>query len=246
MEMSEGPAPRLRTGRIRLPLPNLLRRRINVTHVVVLLFAVALAGTEPPSPAHVRNFGQVDKTLYRGAEPSALGLQELGAAGVKIIVDLRESGQATIRERQQAEQLGMKYVNVPFPPFSAPANEQVRTVLQLLLNHGSQPLFLHCRRGKDRTGTMIACYRVQHDGWTNIRALAEANEYGMSRAEREMRSFVRHFSPLSQSALFPGVRFGLSLSDLTRKPYRLSYVNAHPIFFQAGKHNLHVLMEEIT
>lgn len=97
----------------------------------------------------------------------------------------------------------MQYVNVPFPPFSAPDKEQVRTVLQLLLNHGTQPLFLHCRRGKDRTGTMVACYRVQHDGWTNAKALAEANEYGMSRAERGMRSFVLHFSPLSGSALFP-------------------------------------------
>ena len=29
------------------------------------------------------------------------------------------------------------------------------------------PIFVHCRRGKDRTGTVIACYRIQHDGWAN-------------------------------------------------------------------------------
>jgi hypothetical protein len=44
---------------------------------------------------------------------------------------------------------------------------------------------------------VIACYRIQHDGWGNDRALEEAKEYGMSFVERGMRSFILHFSSAS-------------------------------------------------
>jgi protein tyrosine/serine phosphatase len=122
-------------------------------------------------------------------------LAELQSAGVTFIVDLREPSHATKFEKEQAEKLGMKYLNVPFPPLSAPSPDQVRTVLGLLLENPSQTVFVHCRRGKDRTGTLIACYRIQHDGWNNDRALAEARQFGMSPAERGMRAFILHFTP---------------------------------------------------
>ncbi|MBV9294436.1 MAG: dual specificity protein phosphatase family protein, partial [Acidobacteriaceae bacterium] len=71
-----------------------------------------------------------------------------------------------------------------------------RRVLSLLLQNDSQPVFVHCRRGKDRTGTVVACYRIQHDRWKNEDAFDEAKKYGMSFAERGMRAYILHFSPL--------------------------------------------------
>jgi tyrosine-protein phosphatase SIW14 len=130
--------------------------------------------------------------LYRGAVPSNTALEELRAQGVRLVVDLRENGRDTLRERKEATDLGMHYVSLPLSPWSAPTPDQVRTVLSLL---GNQPIFIHCWRGKDRTGTIVACYRIQHDGWSNTRALEEANHYGMSHMERSMRSFILHFSP---------------------------------------------------
>ncbi len=161
-----------------------------------LLVATALIGAEPPPPAHIRNFGEVNSTIYRGGEPSLTGLQELSGFGVRLVIDLRETGSATMREQAEVEHLGMHYVNVPLSPWSAPAPDEVSTVLSMLLHAGPEPIFVHCRRGKDRTGTVIACYRIQHDRWNNLRALSEAQEFGMSRAERGMRSFILHFSPL--------------------------------------------------
>jgi protein tyrosine/serine phosphatase len=130
--------------------------------------------------------------LCRGAVPSNVALQELQAQGVKLVIDLREKGRDTLRERQEVTALGMHYVSVPLGPWSAPSPDQIRTVLSLF---GTQPIFVHCWRGKDRTGTIVACYRIQHDGWSNARALEEANQYGMSHMERAMRSFILHFSP---------------------------------------------------
>ena len=62
-----------------------------------------------------------------------------------------------MRERDLAQQLHMQYVNVPLPPMSAPPKVDVSRVLALLAGRGDTRVFVHCRRGKDRTGTIVAC-----------------------------------------------------------------------------------------
>jgi tyrosine-protein phosphatase SIW14 len=172
--------------------------RLGSRLLVALACAANLIAAEPPA-IHVHNFAKVNDRIYRGGEPSLVGLQELGAMGIKIDVDLREPGEAADFERKQAEKLGMKYVAVPMNGFLAPTNAQIEKVLSLLIQDKSDPIFVHCRRGKDRTGTVIACYRIQHDGWGNAAALEEAKKFGMSFAERGMRSYILHFKPLSFS-----------------------------------------------
>jgi protein tyrosine/serine phosphatase len=161
-----------------------------------------LAGPAPGSAPGIGNFHQVSDRLFRGAQPSTLGLQELGALGVERVIDLREPGQSTAFEEEQLKKLGVEYINIPFQQFSAPSDNQIQAVLKLLTS-GDKVTFIHCRRGKDRTGTAIACYRVQHDGWQNDRALREAKMYGMSSLERGMQHYILHFIPTHTPQLSP-------------------------------------------
>ena len=55
-------------------------------------------------------------------------------------------------------------------------------------------VFVHCEHGCDRTGTVVACYRIQHDHWTAAAVQTEADLYGMSKLERGMRSFVAEYA----------------------------------------------------
>jgi tyrosine-protein phosphatase SIW14 len=170
-----------------------IRTKLFRTVALAQLLAVLVCG-ETPQLTAVRNFGQVDATVWRGAAPSDVALKELSTAGVERVIDLRESGKATYHEAQVAKSLHMLYVNVPFPPMSAPTAQQVQTVITLLNSGGKT--FVHCRRGKDRTGVVIACYRMQHDGWSHQQALDEAIRFGMSGLQRSMRGFIGGFSPL--------------------------------------------------
>lgn len=177
-------------------------------HIGVLLItlsvAAAIAFAQQVTAKHVRNFGEVNKSIYRGGEPSSIGIEELGAMGVKTVIDLRLRSAATQEEKQQVEKLKMKYISYPLAEFSAPNKTQIEDLLALLAHSDSGTIFIHCRRGKDRTGTIIACYRIQHDHWTNQRALAEANRYGMSYLERGMRAFIAHFHALSPDQVASG------------------------------------------
>lgn len=183
------------------------RGRRTTARLVLISCCLVWAALAADSPApHVRNFGKVNEHLYRGGDPTLVGIQELGALGVKLDIDLREAREGTEVEKKAAEKLGMKYVNIPFPPLSAPSDALVQRVLSLLTGDKSETVFVHCRRGKDRTGTVIACYRIQHDGWDHPRALAEARSYGMSRIERGMRSYIIRFTPLPPVAVAPAVK----------------------------------------
>lgn len=171
----------------------------------LLLIAQIAFGADNPAP-DIHNFIKVNDHIYRGAEPSAVGVQELGAMGVKIVLDLREAGTGAEAEQREVEKLHIKYINLPMKPFSAPTKAEMERALSILINGGSDSVFVHCRRGKDRTGTVIACYRIQHDGWTNIHALEEAKSHGMSFTERGMRAYILHFKPFTQFSVLAAGR----------------------------------------
>jgi tyrosine-protein phosphatase SIW14 len=142
-----------------------------------------------------QNFEKVSDSLYRGAQPSAEGLRELAKMGVHTVVDLRGEGGRASKEAETVRSLGMQYVNIPLDGFKAPTADQVAKVRAIFEDAGAGKVFVHCRRGADRTGTMVAIYRIEHDHWQNQQALDEAKAMKMAGAERLMRNFVLHYTP---------------------------------------------------
>src|ERR1700747_3910539 len=68
------------------------------------------------------NGGRVNDVLYRGAQPHTTGLQELKKLGITTIVDLRgENPGLRDFEREQAESLGIRFVNIPVSGWSPPS-----------------------------------------------------------------------------------------------------------------------------
>jgi len=161
--------------------------------VACLIPAAVLAASASDVPG-VGNFHQVNPQLYRGAQPTDEGFKNLAHLGIATVIDLREPGSRSSREAQIVKAAGMRYVSVPMKGLSAPAPEDVTKILTLLDDPSAGPVFVHCRRGADRTGTVLACYRIAHDGWDNAKALAEARSLGMSWVERAMQSYVLHYA----------------------------------------------------
>jgi protein tyrosine/serine phosphatase len=170
---------------------------IRVVVAAVLSATAAFAGQDS-----LPNFNSVNDQILRGGQPSDDGFKKLAGRGVKTVVDLRWIDEHSIpHEKQIVEADGMRFVSIPMKGIGAPTLEQVSKALGVLENSDNWPVFVHCRRGSDRTGTVLACYRISHDHWKNEKALEEAKTYGLSSFERAMRSFIQHFQP-DQGALF--------------------------------------------
>lgn len=149
----------------------------------------------------VGNFQKVDDHVYRGAQPTPQGFSNLNKLGIKVVVDLREPGDRSVFENKIVSAAGMKYISVPMSGLATPSNESVRKVLSLLEDNSAGPVFVHCRRGADRTGGVIACYRIEHDGWKNDKALLEARSLGMSWFQKAIQSYVRKYQPQTLNAV---------------------------------------------
>ena len=160
-----------------------------------LLLAVAFCAIAQSDPLFdaLPNFHKVNEQLYRGGQPKAGGLQKLKELGVKTVVNLRGEDDQSRAEAKEASSLGLKYYGISLPGFSKPTDEEVQQVLDIINATENQPVFVHCHHGKDRTGTIIACYRISHDGWSANQAKNEARRYGLSWLEVGMQHYIDHF-----------------------------------------------------
>jgi tyrosine-protein phosphatase SIW14 len=186
------------------------RRSVSVSAPVVSLRAVGVPA-EKLKIVGVSNAGKISTALFRGAQPSAQGLAELKKLGVTTIVDLRGNRGEVDWERRQAESLGMRFVNIPILGWSSPADTQVAQFLRLFDNT-NQKIFVHCRFGEDRTGVMVAAYRIALQKWNADQALQEMNSFGFHyHLYRGMRSYVRKFPDnYASEAAFAALRSGPS------------------------------------
>jgi protein tyrosine/serine phosphatase len=163
---------------------------IAVTIGVAVWAAFAQSGQ---SHRELPNFHQVSPVLFRGAQPKEGGIRKLAELGVKTIVSLRGEDEESRADEREARTAGLRYVRVPMNGLSRPTDEQVERVLGIINTPENQPVFVHCKHGSDRTGTVIAVYRISHDGWNARRALSEAKECGMNWIQFGMKDYISDY-----------------------------------------------------
>ena len=131
-------------------------------------FARVAESEKHMQPTGLGNFHRVTANLYRGAQPTAEGMRTLEAMGVKTVVNLRgfhpDAGKAA------GTKLALERIS--FQTWHA-EDEDVLRFLQIVMARKNQPVFVHCLHGSDRTGMMIAIYRIVVQGRSKAEAIKE-------------------------------------------------------------------------
>lgn len=162
-----------------------MRRFATIVHAGGLGSALVLlqgCATVPPMASHSRDlpmFYQVDEGLYRGGQPSDDGLRQLQRKGIKTVISLRQPSKAREQERRLVEQLGMRWVSIPMWFWWRPSDRQVQQFLEVAADPAQRPVFVHCQQGWNRSGILVAIYRMVAQGWPARRAYAEARQLGL-------------------------------------------------------------------
>ena len=174
----------------------MLQSRASVVAAAVLMLASACVST-PAGPlvgSGVRNYHEVDEQLRRGAQPTADGVVKLSSLGIVTIINLRSRSsapEAFDAEKATADVRMVHYETIPLSNWFAPREGDVERILQIINDPARQPIFVHCQRGADRTGTIVAIYRIMHDCKTADEAIREARQHGMGWWHFPMRRFIR-------------------------------------------------------
>jgi len=132
---------------------------------------------------NIPNFRKINDNLYAGSRPGEKGVGQLAQTGIKTIVDLErglfeEEPEVVKREEKWAKKVGIRFLRVPMRSFFLPGPEEVDKALSLITDPNNKPVFVHCGHGKDRTGIVIAAYRIKINGWSPEQAYKEMNKYG--------------------------------------------------------------------
>ena len=175
-------------------MSNQLVRLRAISAALVLLAASIGASSSEPKKEVLPNFHQVNERLYRGAQPLPGGMRELAELRIKTVINLRGEDEDAREEEDEAGAAGLSYFSVPLPDFRRPKDEQVEKVLAIINDARNWPVFIHCRHGEDRTGTIIAIYRISQEGWTYEQAKREAKRHGMSRFQFKMKDYIKDYA----------------------------------------------------
>jgi protein tyrosine phosphatase (PTP) superfamily phosphohydrolase (DUF442 family) len=105
--------------------------------------------------------------LYRSGQLTGDQLRAaVGRFGIKTVVNFQLPGKEMERERTLARELSIGFVNLPMPGDGFGEEAQFRKVLELVDDPERRPVLVHCARGTCRTGSAVALYRFERDGWT--------------------------------------------------------------------------------
>lgn len=158
-----------------------------LTAAVICVLA-SVACTEPtPEPAAegvvqaralhlngVDNLYRVCDDLYRSGQPDEKGFAALEKLGVRSVLNLREYHKDT----RKARLTGLHLMAYPVAAGEVTAAD-VEACLRLL-QEAPKPVLVHCWHGADRTGIIVAAYRIVYQGWSVAAAEREfmADAYG--------------------------------------------------------------------
>jgi len=143
----------------------------------------------PVNQPDLPNLYQLTPTLYRGAQPTAAGMKQLEAMGIKTVINLRWLHS----DKDEAEGTSLNLVSIPCQAWDKELDEQAVRFLETVTDPANQPVFVHCQHGADRTGTMCAIYRIVVQGWSVDAALEEmtAGGYNFHAVWKNLPAYLR-------------------------------------------------------
>lgn len=107
---------------------------------------------------------KVSDKLYRGPRPQ--DLEKLRLDGFDCIISLQSGFYELLYDDKREEQFpcefGLAFYNISLSDFTPPTRSQIDLIMSKIRKH--KKTYLHCKHGVDRTGFVVACYRVSEQG----------------------------------------------------------------------------------
>jgi tyrosine-protein phosphatase SIW14 len=143
----------------------------------------------------LENCYRVSPDLYRCEQPDREDIADLKTLGIRSILNLRrwntdsksfeKAGFTPLLQRMEADDLTM---------------DDLVAALRLFRD-APKPVLVHCWHGSDRTGSVIAAYRIVFQNWTPAAALDELRHGGYGYHEKSFPNIMRLFETLDADAL---------------------------------------------
>lgn len=123
-----------------------------------------------------RWFDRIDRNVILGALPFRGMIQDLKDENVKAIISMNEDYELWLfsHDRESWEKLGIEFLQLPTRDiFEAPCQEKLKEGVDFIQNfNGVGTVYVHCKAGRTRSATLVACYLMELNGWTPQEAIS--------------------------------------------------------------------------
>src|SRR5262245_18079388 len=105
----------------------------NLPVILVALLLAVSDSAEPKSSAReanirINNFGRINDSYYRGAQPEADDYGDLAALGIKTVIDLTRDDRSD--EQEYVKRAGMRFYRIPLTTSDRPSEAAVTQFLK--------------------------------------------------------------------------------------------------------------------
>ncbi|MHB8260019.1 MAG: fused DSP-PTPase phosphatase/NAD kinase-like protein [Bacteroidia bacterium] len=135
--------------------------------------------------AGFHNLYKVDEEMYRSEQPTANEMFLLDSMGIKTLINLRQIHTDT----KEAKKTAIGLVCIPMSAFTISYTDIVVGMKAIM--QAKKPILVHCKYGSDRTGCIIAIYRIIICNWTREEAIKEFREGGFGYHEKSFPNILR-------------------------------------------------------
>jgi protein tyrosine/serine phosphatase len=147
--------------------------------------------------------------LYRCGQLNLAGLKRvIHDHGIRTVISLR-GGDFDIEKDEEAycRLQGLNFHRLPPRAWAAtdgsvPAEKGLETFRAVMCNPRNHPVLVHCFAGIHRSGAYCAVYRMEFEGWTNDRAIAEMRKLGYNQIDDEwdVLEYLEKYQPRGVAA----------------------------------------------
>lgn len=114
-----------------------------------------------------QNLHQITRNFYRSEQATKIGMVYLKEQGFKTIINLREKQ----KDVKLAGDLDFTFIHYPIVTWRLDETD-ILNVMGIVKSAKGKVL-IHCKHGSDRTGCMVAAYRIIFENWSKEKALQE-------------------------------------------------------------------------
>ena len=157
----------------------------------------------PPS-----NFSMVDVGIYRGSYPTFKNFSFLQHLKIKTILFLCPE-EYSPTNTDFLKKNGMQLISIPMAgnrePITIIPTDLMNEALYTIADSRNHPIYIHCNKGKHRTGTVIGCLR-KLQLWTMSAIFEEYRRFAGNKARALDQQYIELYEPpdkIFQSEFLP-------------------------------------------
>ncbi len=149
--------------------------KISKTFVLICISLFYVSGLFSQTSVKIDDFGlnnfhQVDTGVFRSEQPDQLDFVNLEGFGITEVLNLRRWHS----DEKEAKNTNLTLHRVPMRAENIKESDVIQA-LKIIQNRKGN-LLIHCKHGSDRTGLIVAMYRIVFQGYTKEQAIKEMTE----------------------------------------------------------------------